>query len=58
MNIISPFVVNDQIRRCEHCGRTDQRPGRCPHAIDKRYDCPNDPRAERQLHDRLRRLGR
>ncbi len=58
MNIIDPFDINDQVRRCEHCGHTDQGIGRCPHAIDKRYDCPNNPHNERQLHDRLRKLGR
>lgn len=58
MNTIDPFDINDQIHRCEHCGHTDQGPNRCPHAIDRRYDCPNNPRNERRLHDRLRKLGR
>ena len=55
---IDPFDFNDQIHRCEHCGHTDQGPNRCPPAIDRRDDCPNNPRNERQLHDRLRKLGR
>lgn len=52
------FAIPAPMRRCEHCGRTDQGIGRCPHAIDKRYDCPNDPQGERRLRDRLRKIGR
>ena len=29
-----PFAIPDPMHRCEHCGRTDQGIGRCPHAID------------------------
>ena len=53
-----PFAIPDPMHRCEHCGRTDQGIGRCPHAIDKRYDRPNDPQGERRLRDRLRKIGR
>lgn len=46
------------ITYCERCGRPSIGQDRCPHAIDPRYECPNDPDGERALRERLRRLGR
>ena len=46
------------IHYCEYCHRPDVGADRCPHAINKRFDCPHDRKATRALVDRLRRLGR
>lgn len=43
--------------RCERCGRTDQGPNRCPHAMDPKWSCPHDPR-HKDLTKRMRKLGR
>lgn len=52
-----PFATPYHTRLCEHCGQPDIGANRCPHAIDPRYDCPNNPN-ERRLHERLRKIGR
>lgn len=46
------------VKYCEHCGRPDIGTDRCPHAINRKFDCPHDRTATRMLADRLRRLGR
>lgn len=46
------------IKYCEYCGRPDIGADRCPHAINRKFDCPKNKRANRALADRLRRLGR
>lgn len=46
------------IHYCEYCGRPDIGANRCPHAINRKFDCPKNKRATRALADRLRRLGR
>jgi len=46
-------------RRCEICGRPALGPRGmiCPHAVDRRYDCPEDPDRDARRR-RLRRCGR
>ena len=46
------------IHYCEYCHRPDIGADRCPHAINKKFDCPHDKTATSALADRLRRLGR
>lgn len=46
------------IKYCEYCGRPGIGADRCPHAINRKFDCPKNKRANRALADRLRRLGR
>ena len=46
------------VHYCEYCGRPDVGADRCPHAINRKFDCPKNKRATRALADRLRRLGR
>lgn len=46
------------IKYCEYCGRPDIGANRCPHAINRKFDCPKNKRANMALADRLRRLGR
>lgn len=47
-----------EIHYCEFCHRPDVGADRCPHAINRKFDCPKNNRATRALADRLRRLGR
>lgn len=47
-----------EIHYCEYCHRPDVGANRCPHAINPKFDCPNNRKATKALVDRLRRLGR
>lgn len=47
-----------KISYCEYCGRPSVGANRCPHAINKKFDCPKNKQATKALVDRLRRLGR
>ena len=44
------------IHYCEICHRPDIGADRCPHAINRKFDCPRD-RESRELTRKLRRLG-
>lgn len=46
-----------EIHYCEFCHRPNVGADRCPHAINRKFDCPKNKQATKALADRLRRLG-